>query len=446
MDSKSLIGTYRREIGHDAEKKTRRTSSRARLDQINLILAGLHGEADPRYDHSCEEERKLRSRVYSVADSRPFFNSLASRDYLYLKTLPIQAAPHVLPLLLPQSVCGRAQNGHGMFFDEQSGPASFPDATIDDVILAVGSEELGLQSRQVRFQRQQLLKELGNFLDRVLSDEVVSFGPVDDPERNPLGIKFLEGVSFEAASFFKGFILCGLMDNWKLRRTTADHFKVTLSGEPLILGAGESLVVDREKFLQAGLTEQIASEKEFGAEELDNLRDLGVIIQESAGRPPKKAVGMYFRRMVGLGISDDAALIYLGKIYGEAAMYGGLLADAADTYDKYVEVYVTGGYDELLVASLLSRLGGLDSFVSKQEIRRLIYFSAKANEPPLDISSSHRRLLQIEPGGKVSTFLNHLCYVRGDKPARIPLGYNRFDSDKFYRGISQRAEVLKMEW
>ncbi|HLA40831.1 MAG TPA: hypothetical protein VJ417_12590, partial [Candidatus Glassbacteria bacterium] len=243
-----------------------------------------------------------------------------------------------------------------------------------------------------------------------------------------------------------GFVLCGLMDNWRLRQIAAGHFKVTLSGEPLILGGGESLVVDREKFDQAGLTEQIASEKEFSDTELARLRELGVIIPDSAERRRGQAVGMFFRRVAGPGISDDAAIVYLGKTYGVDAMYGALLADAADTYDKYVENYVTGGYDERLVDLLLKRLAGSEPFFDIKELRRLIYFSAKANEPPLDVSSSHRRLIQVEPGGKVPTFLNHLAYVRGKKPSRFPMGYNRFDSDKFYRGVSQRAEVLRLEW
>ena len=236
------------------------------------------------------------------------------------------------------------------------------------------------------------------------------------------------------------------MDNWRDRQRTAEHFKVTLNGEPLLLGGGESLLTDREKFLQAGLSEQVASSRVFSEEELDHLRSLEVILPEKDNERSPKPVGMFYRRMSGPGVSDDAAIIYLGKTYGRDAMYGVLLADAADTYDKFVETYVEGGYDEKLVRLVTARLAKEGPYVTREEIRRMIYFSAKANDPPLDISSSHRRLIQVESGAKVPTFLNHLEYVEGRKPARIPLGYNRFDSEKFYNGISQRAATLRLGW
>ena len=127
-------------------------------------------------------------------------------------------------------------------------------------------------------------------------------------------------------------------------------------------------------------------------------------------------------------------------------MYGALLADAADTYDKFVEDYIEGGYDEKLVRIVSRALSRKSPFISDTEIRRAIYFSAKANYPPLDVSSSHRRLIQIEPGAREPTFLNHLAFVEGRKPARIPLGYNRFDSRKFYKGLEDRAAILRLGW
>ena len=151
--------------------------------------------------------------------------------------------------------------------------------------------------------------------------------------------------------------------------------------------------------------------------------------------------------MTGPGISDDDAMVYLGKTYGTDAMFGGFIADAADTYDKYLENHVEGGTDEKLLRILRNHLRAAGrSTVTNKEIRRLIYLSAKANDPPLDVSSSHRRLIQIEPGAKKPTLLNHLSYVSGGKPARIPMGYNRYDSEKFYTGLSERAAILRLEW
>jgi hypothetical protein len=333
-----------------------------------------------------------------------------------------------------------------MFFDETGRPLAFSDATIEDAVRGIGALELSFQESQVKVERQRLLDGLEAFLYGILDREEFTFGNSGDAAGNPLGINFLEGVTVQTLPFLKGFVLAVSMDNWENRQRTAAHFQVTLQGEPLILGGGQSCLVNLENFTRAGLTEQAASSNIFEEREIERLRQAGVIVSESENARQPRPVSVYFRRMSGLGVSDDAALVYIGKTYGKDAMFGALLADAADTYDKYLETYAAGGNDELIVRRLLERLGQTGDFVTDQEIRRLIYFSAKANHPPLDVSSSHRRLIQIEPGARVPTFLNHLAYVRGRKTARIPLGYNRLDSEKFYRGVTERASILRLGW
>ena len=431
---------------HDQEKKSKHHGKLTRLQELDTIIASLKGKPDYTFDHSRSDEVRLSCSMLSVSTSRELFKRLTNKDFLYLKALPIQAASHIPPLLLPQSICGRAQNGHGMFVDEQGRSICFPDATIDDVILAIGSEELGIRNHLVKVYRQKLLEDLEGFLLESISSRKVTFGNAQSSRSNPFGILFLEGVSVDAELFFKGFVLGGMMDNWKKRRRTAKHFRVTLRGEPLILGGGELLLADMEKLTKVGLTERIAADRIFSDEEIRSLRELEVIVGESRLDKHTKPDGIYFRRMPGPGVSDDAAIIYIGKTYGTDGMYGALLADAADTYDKYVETFIEGGYDENMVNLVSKRLARGGPFVSEEEIRRLIYFGAKANDPPLDISSSHRRLIQIEPGSRIPTFLNHLTYVQGEQPARFPMGYNRYDSRKFYEGVSQRAEVLRLDW
>ncbi len=431
------------------KKKKKGTARPFKAQQeLDRILASLNGEVDYTFDHRRRKEPLFRPQVLSVAGNRNLFNRLACRDYHYLRNLPILAAEKILPLLLPQSIWGRARNGHGMFCDELGRPLLFPDATFENVITGIGTEELGIHTLEVKGRRQRLLDNLEDFLLRCLKKERITFGPPDNESSNPLGVTFLEGISLNTADFLKGFELGVMMDNWRHRQRTAKHFKVTLRGEPLILGGGESLLVDYHRFLQAGWTEQIAANEVQTPETLRKLRQLEVIVAQkdktlSGGKP----VGLYFRRMAGPGISDDAAIVFIGKTYGTDAMFGCFVADAADTYDKYLENYVEGGTDEKLLQNLQPRMhdaGG--SSVFDQEIRRLIYFSAKANDPPVDVSSSHRRLIQIEPGAKKPTLLNHMTYVNGGKPTRIPMGYNRYDSKRFYAGMTDRAAILRLGW
>ncbi|MBN2289142.1 MAG: hypothetical protein JXQ83_07400 [Candidatus Glassbacteria bacterium] len=415
--------------------------------ELDRILSGLSGTVDYTFDHQRSEEPLFSPRVLSVAGNRELFNSLALRDYHYLRNLPILAAERILPLLLPQSVWGRARNGHGMFCDEQGRPLVFADATFDHVITGIGNEDLGIHGLEVKRLRQRLLDNLEKFLLGCLETERAAFGPPDDEAGNPLGVKFLDGVSLDTSAFLKGFALGVMMDNWRCRQQAAKHFRVTLSGQPLVLGGGESLLVDYDRFIQVGLTEEQAADEASSAETLGKLRELRVIVPDRDSTLKRRPVGVYFRRMIGPGISDDAAIVYLGKTYGVDALYGCFVADAADTYDKYLADYVEGGTDEKLLQTLRKRLGSRGkSLADDQEVRRMIYFSAKANDPPIDVSSSHRRLIQVEPGSKKPTLLNHLTYVDGGEPARIPMGYNRYDSDKFYAAIAQRAEILRLGW
>ncbi len=413
-----------------------------------MILSELRGDVDYSFDHVREGLRRLKVIPCTVCADRALFDELVRRDYLYLYSLPIQISPALKPLLLPQSLCGRAQNGHGMFHDDLGRPLSFEDATVEDVVRAIGPEDIGMRAGQIKRQRQALLAGLREFIMGSIGLETISFGSAEELASNPFGLIFMEGVEVEASAFFKGFLLAGYMDNCKKRRVCEEHFKVNLRGEPLVLGSGETLLVDPEKFAAVGLTEKTAGEKVFDNERMQQLRELGVIESGKPGQQTSKAKGVYFRRVAGPGVSDDAAVIYLGKTYGASAAWGALLNDAADTYDKYVEDYTEGGYDELLTTDTDKELNNLfgEDFVTEEEIRRTIFFSAKANDPPVDVSSSHRRLAQIEPGARISTFLNHLKFINGGKPAKIPMGYTRYDSDKFYQRLTIRADILRLGW
>ena len=403
-------------------------------------------ETDYNFDHSSAEGKNIvRPRILSVFQHRDMFNTYAVRDYLYLKTLPIKCSPEVIPLLLPQSVAGRAQNGHGMFIDESGRPLLFRDASIDHAVTAIGSGELGIRDIDIRHKRQAVLTRLSSLMDTIAQNENFRFPDNHHDQLNPLGISFLFNLEIDSMEFIKGFIMSGLMDNFEYREKAVELFKVNLRGEPLFLGGGINMIVDSVKFQQVGLTEDAVSDNVLKDEEIEHLRELGVIRGIADPGPAQTQANVYFRRAIGPGVSDDAAMIFLGKTYGVSAMAGAFLADAVDTYDKYVYNYAECGTDEDIAFRLKKQLGDKVS-IDDKEIMRLIYFSAKSNYPSTEVSSSHRRLIQVEPGAKWTTFENHVAYVQGQKYYTIPLGYNRYDSDKFYGEISERAKILKLGW
>ena len=261
------------------KKKKKYHSHAAFQTRIESILTSIStDETDYGFDHSSVENNvSQKPRFFSVFQHRDIFNTYAVRDYLYLKTLPIKCSPEVIPLLLPQSIAGRAQNGHGMFIDESGRPLIFRDASIDHVVTAIGSGELGIRDIDIRHKRQNIISQLSSLLEKIIQNENFRFPEGPDDELNPLGISFLSNMEIDSVAFSKGFIMSGLMDNFGYREKAIELFKVNLRGEPLFLGGGINLIVDSVKFQQIGLTEDAVSESVLKDEEIDRLTQLGVI-------------------------------------------------------------------------------------------------------------------------------------------------------------------------
>jgi len=196
------------------KKKKKRTAKPFKVQKdLDRILASLNGKVDYTFDHQRTEELVVSPQALSVAGNRELFNRLCRRDFHYLRNLPVLAAERILPLLLPQSIWGRARNGHGMFCDERGRSLMFPDASFENVITGIGTEDLGIHGREVKSRRQRLLDNLEKFMLHCLEEERITFGPPDNESSNPLGVRFLEGISLDTSAFLKGFELGVMMDN-----------------------------------------------------------------------------------------------------------------------------------------------------------------------------------------------------------------------------------------
>ena len=124
------------------KKKKKRTAKPFKVQKdLDRILASLNGKVDYTFDHQRTEELVVSPQALSVAGNRELFNRLCRRDFHYLRNLPVLAAERILPLLLPQSIWGRARNGHGMFCDERGRSLMFPDASFENVITGIGTED-----------------------------------------------------------------------------------------------------------------------------------------------------------------------------------------------------------------------------------------------------------------------------------------------------------------
>ena len=406
------------------------------LDQVRVRRRGQDvrpredGLQTPESRDHRSDRRWLGYRSLDINRHGELFNSLVSLDFDFLMSQNFAASPRALADLLPQSVVGRAQNGHGWFTDEFGTALQFPDATFERVLTVLEAEDPNLKGHLVRKRRGQMLERFAEWL----------FEHINQPELelvidgHPLfGIDFLAEGKVETRPFLTGLVLAGFMDDWSYRRTTMLEYRRTFAGFPFHMGGGEIHIVDSRAFAQCGLGDTGSSV--FLDDQMRTLEDIGVICRNrhSSYRFPDFDQA-FFRRQMGEGVCDDLALIHVGAKYGYSAMLGAFVMDAIDTYDKYLLNLTWGGFDTALAGRIQKHFRTTEEapLVCDSQIFDLIHFAAKRNDPPINLSSSHRRLIQVEKHSQVPTLLNHWGFLQGRPVFDIELGFSRVPAREFY--------------
>jgi len=388
------------------------------------------------FDHS----RFSGFRNCDLKRDRDLFEHLVQADFEFLMGQRFAASTQVLGDLLPQSVLGRAQQGHGLFVDEFGTSLRFPAATFDRVLSVLEKANPSLRGPLVRQRRGSMLAGFGDWLlDHVRDPElelVIDGVPL-------FGIGFLAEHRVETRPFLTGLVLAGFMDDWSYREATMYEHKRTFSGEPFHIGGGDILIVDREKLAQTGLGD--TGRIHFDADHLRTLADIGVICRDRhAHYKWPQHDQAYFRRCMGDGVCDDMALIGIGAQHGYDGMLGAFVMDAIDTYDKYLLSPVWGGFDTSLARRVQREFIDHEDrpLVDDRQILDLIHFAAKRNDPPVNLSSSHRRLIQFEPRARVPTLMNHWRFLQGEPLYPIKLGFARVPAAEFYPAAARRLDSV----
>jgi len=419
-----------------ARRPRRKRSPAGRLEDLLDRVSGKGSRE--RGDR--KESNRSGIRVLDIPRNRELFERLVRSDYDYLMRQRFAVGHRNLTDLLPQSVLGRAQNGHGWFTDEWGTCLQFPDATFDRVLTVLEASAPHARGDLVRKRRGDMLRIFSDWiLDNLWTPElelVLADGPV-------FGVELFAGRKVETRAFLTGMVLAGFMDDWTYRETTMMHHKRAFGGGPFHIGGGEILIVDREKFNLCGLGD--TGQTVFGDDRLRGLVDAGVIVnrRDVSYRYPEHDQ-VYFRRCAGDGVSDDLALMYIGRRYGFDAMLGAFTMDAMDTYDKYVVDLAWGGQDTDLARTIQRRFLDREDrpLVDDRAILDLIHFAAKRNDPVITLSSSHRRFIQIEWPAVEPTLLNHWRFLQGEPVADIKLGYSRMPARDFYAVARSRFAAV----
>ncbi|MBD3220552.1 hypothetical protein GF314_04855 [bacterium] len=433
---------------HDRRQGGRRRGRRAdsrrhAARRIEALLDAARGRSQDHYDRRDPSARRgPRPKLLDIARHGPLFDRLAVADFEYLMARDLAADAATLRLLLPQSVLGRAQNGHGFWQDETGQPLVFREATFDRILTALEAFDPDLRADRVREARRRRLDRLGAWLLENLDEPELL---LEDGGEPVLGVEFLRGQRVETRDFLRGMLLAGWMDDLDQRRMCMAHHRRTFAGDALEIGGGRTLVVRPERLRELGIIDP--GQGEFSNVDLDQLTALGVIQTEDREYAWPGFEQVFFRLRAGEGVCDDLSLIWIAARHGWSAFLGAFLMDAVDTYDKFLTRFRPGGVDGRLATALQEawRERHGEPLVAGKEILDVIRFGAKLNDPPCFLSSSHRRFIQTEVGAKIPTLINHWRFLQGEPVYEIELGYTRFPARKFYAIARERLEILEIE-
>lgn len=417
------------------KQKQKRTA----VDKVMAAFNRLSGQTDDRFDKPRPTANLKDVRQVSVDQEKSLFHRCVEYDFDYLMGLKFAASREALQYLLPQSVLGRARQGHGGFIDPDGMALKFTDASFDHICTILEAQAPQLSSLKVRGERNRQIERLSVHLLKHLGQPQL---PLEDSEGPLWGVEFLAGREVATEPFLKGMVLAARMDEWAYRLRLLNRATLSFAGELLELGGGDCLIVKRESFSRANLGD--CGARVFEASELAALERAGVIAEPALTRSYPAYDQVYFRRCDGLGVSDDLALLYLGQRYGPDAMLGGFVMDAVDSYDKFLLRFSPGGMDARLATKLMTAWQSTFGLplVQPAEVEALIRFAAKRNTPATLLSSSHRRLIQYEPGAKLPTLLHHQAFLEGRPLSPIKLGFARVPSTDFYTVAQARFAAL----
>ncbi len=425
--------------------RRRRGRRKFSVRRVDALLDQVSGGPDKKRDHQRDRGNSQPwqgRRTLSVVRDRELFEGLVTLDFDFLMSQNFSCGQRNLADLLPQSVVGRAMNGHGYFTDDYGTPLSFPEASFERILTVLEGVDANLKAHHVRQRRGDMLAEFCRWILEHIDDDELELTPQGHPV---FGVEFLVGQKVNTREFLTGMVLAGYMDDWSYRANTMRHHRHTFAGMPFHLGGGDIVIVDADNFEMVGLGDTGATV--FTNDQLKTLKDIGVICRNRHGDYAFPQYDQaYFRRQMGDGVCDDMAIIYIGAKFGFSALLGAFLMDAIDTYDKYLLDMTWGGFDTYLAGRIQKH------FLKKEDeplvwddaIFDLIHFAAKRNDPIINLSSSHRRLVQIEKGASVPTVLNHWNFLQGKPVFDIRLGFARVPARDFYQVAAKRLKAAGM--
>ena len=351
---------------------------------------------------------------------------LIQQDFHNLKTSErLYTIPRVEDLVFMQSIEGRSHNGAGSF-----NKRFYVNTTIDDIVSA-----LGRSPKVVKTKRQELIDEIVEFVDSALADDPRE-RLVTRNGRPLLGIPQFKERTVNYHDILKGLYLGGLRDEPDIRKKTQELYSINI-------GFGKCYLVNTKVMDEMGLDGEMLAHNDH-EDRLAYYRSCGLIADEKKVKhsASKYVKYMYIRHHVGPGQSDDAAMVASGLMYNADVAIGVFLADAIDTFEKYVTHY--RDQDGELAKYIKDNYKFLD--VDEKDVYELAYVAAipegRTDEVP---DSSLRYLLSVDQESGQSAFETHLNFIEGKPFLPIAISYKRILITQLYDFVADKLRSINKE-
>jgi hypothetical protein len=351
---------------------------------------------------------------------------LIQHDFRNLKTSErLFTSPKIEELIFMQSIEGRAHNGAGIF-----NKRTYVNTTVDDVVRA-----LGRSPKVTKAKRQDLIDEIFEYVDSAISENPRD-RLVTKKGQPLLGIPFFKDRTVNYHDILRGLYLGGLRDNPEIRKRTQQLYKINI-------GYGKCYLVNARIMDEMGLDAEDLAHHE-NEDRIDFFRDCGLIVEDiKAMKHDRKHIKhLYIRHHVGPGQSDDAAIVTSGILYSADVALGVFMADAIDTFEKYVPNYTD--QDNALARHIEENYKFLD--LTEVNACELAYLAAIPETKVDDIpDSSLRYLLTIDAESGQSTIETHFNFIEGRPFQPMAISYKRISIIEFYEFVKEKLKSINKE-
>lgn len=325
-------------------------------------------------------------------------------------------------LILMQSIEGHAHEGHGAFAGRR-----FINTTVQDTVLALGREPT-----VVAGQRQELIDEVVEWVQAVAQGNKPELLITADGNcLMDMGI--FRQIEVDPVAVLKGIYLGGLRDNSDVRIEVEQKYGIHIGG-------GETALVDVAVMERMGLDAERLAHGEW-QDRMEEFRERGMITDYTEG-DERRLRFLYIRHRKGGGTSDDAAILACGKLFGPSAALGAFLADAIDTFEKYVPLSLYADQDDEL--SLWIKRHVPDLGVTKDDLQQVTYLCAVPEDQHDTVpDSSLRWMIAVDQRVDQTALESHFAYLQGRPYSPMVLAFERVPNKDLYIWFEERMKTIR---